>query len=340
MENSLPQDLVIVEVNGESRIDSRFVALILPDVSPVFAHFAVSVFTKGNRETPKGKEKRLELEFGKSLTNQCIDVKHQVKCAHGIADIVTDGAIYEIKASLSRSNIFRAASQVLLYRSCINPEAKAIVVGYPHPEEPVDTDFVASLGVEIIVCEDTGETHKMEANACQKDITYIDFEYALQHPICIHEVCFSGVTSIRGYMGGYADPVTIIRNDTAERAEELRNLVENEPWCKAILLRDGRLADYHKRSSDCPCSIALGRKCQRAHLPLKSKEDNRQLDIAERETIDRLWSEIVAVHNPQDKRAFYKACRDFEGVLVLIHKKNREEVRKYVEQHILPGFSK
>lgn len=324
---------------GESNVPPNLV-LILPDVSPVVAFFVISSFTKNNRETPKGKEKRLELEFGKLLSDQGIAVKHQVKCAHGIADIVTDDAIYEIKASLSRSNIFRAASQVLLYRNCINPEAKAIIVGYPHPKEPIDTDFVASLGIEIIVCEDVEETRKKEADAYQKDITYINFEYALKHPICIHEVCFSGVTSIRGYMDGYANPVTIIRNDTAERAEELRKLVEDEPWCKAILLQDGRLADYHERSSDCPCSIALGRKRQYAQLPLKSKENDRQSDIAEQEAIDRLWSEIVAVHNPNDKRAFYKACRDFEGVLVLIHKKNREEVRKYVEQHVLPGFSK
>lgn len=50
----------------------------------------------------------------------------------------------------------------------------------------------------------------------------------------------------------------------------------------------------------------------------------------------------ISAHNELKwyRRAFYKACRDFEGVLVLIHKKNREEVRKYVEQHVLPGFSK
>lgn len=50
----------------------------------------------------------------------------------------------------------------------------------------------------------------------------------------------------------------------------------------------------------------------------------------------------VSAHNELKwyRRAFYKACRDFEGVLVLIHKKNREEVRKYVEQHVLPGFNK
>jgi len=57
-----------------------------------------------------------------------------------------------------------------------------------------------------------------------------------------------------------------------------------------------------------------------------------------------LFNEIksLSAHNELKwyRRAFYRACRDFEGVLVLIHKKNRTEVRKYVEQHTLIGFGK
>lgn len=39
------------------------------------------------RETSTGKEKRLEREFGKSLSDQGIQVQYQVPCKHGIADI-------------------------------------------------------------------------------------------------------------------------------------------------------------------------------------------------------------------------------------------------------------
>lgn len=107
------------------------------------------------KETPLKKEKRLERDFGEKLTAQGISVQYQVRCEYGIADIVTPEAIYEIKASLTRSNLHKAASQVLLYRNCINPSAKAVVVGYPYKKHPIDFEMVKALGVEVIVCEDT-----------------------------------------------------------------------------------------------------------------------------------------------------------------------------------------
>ncbi|EFH86598.1 hypothetical protein [Ktedonobacter racemifer] len=106
-------------------------------------------------EKPRGKEEKLEKEFGAKLTAQGIPVQYQVRCEHGRADIVTPDAIYEIKASLSRSTLHKAIAQVLLYRDCINPSAKAVVVGYPHRKEKVDVAMANRLNVEVIVCEES-----------------------------------------------------------------------------------------------------------------------------------------------------------------------------------------
>jgi hypothetical protein len=118
--------------------------------------------TNKKHETPLKKEKRLEREFGENLASQGIPVQYQVPCEYGIADIVTPDAIYEIKASLARSTLHKAISQVLLYRNCLNPSAKAIVVGYPYRQQPVDIHLANSLGVEVIVCEDQGPEHEAE----------------------------------------------------------------------------------------------------------------------------------------------------------------------------------
>lgn len=224
------------------------------------------------REKTTTKEKRLEKEFGKSLADQGISVQHQVKCEVGIADIVTPDAIYEVKASLSRSNIFRAASQVLLYRNCINPSAKAVIVGYPHDKEPVNVEIANKLGIEVVVCEDkVAKEYKKAVSHMQ--VNRIDFEYAMEHLTCIHEARFNnGFTYAGGYIDGYTQPVTIIRQDTEKRAKDLIELIKDEPWCNVLLLQDGRFDDGGGIAEICPCSTALERECNCCMCQPKSKE--------------------------------------------------------------------
>jgi hypothetical protein len=221
----------------------------------------------GNYESPKAKEKRLELEFGKSLSDQGIPVKHQVRCEHGIADIVTSDAIYEVKASLSRGDIYRAASQVLLYRNCINPSAKAVIVGYPDKKEPVNAEIAKALGIEMIVCKDTVAAEEQKTKKEHEQRTRrIDLDYATSHLLCIHTAKFSGEdtfihTFIQGYIEGYTQPVTIIRGDNKQSAQELMDQIKDHPWCGVNLLPDGRLSENTGAVDACPCSIALEREC-------------------------------------------------------------------------------
>jgi threonine dehydrogenase-like Zn-dependent dehydrogenase len=52
-----------------------------------------------------------------------------VSCAAGIIDILTTDTIYEVKLNLTRDNIFEAVGQAMIYRECVRPWARIIIVG-------------------------------------------------------------------------------------------------------------------------------------------------------------------------------------------------------------------
>lgn len=102
-------------------------------------------------EQEEPSEKQIEMAFGKRLEEQGIPVQYQVRCAHGIADIVTPDAIYEIELYLDRHSLFTAIGQVLVYRASINPAARAVVVGRAPKRGPLSIHMAEALGVEVIV---------------------------------------------------------------------------------------------------------------------------------------------------------------------------------------------
>lgn len=95
----------------------------------------------------------IELALATQLEAQGISVACQVYNEMGVADIVTPHAIYEIKDVLTRQKLREAIAQVLAYRACLNPSAKAIVVGRRPQGKQVDTHLALAVGVEIMVWE-------------------------------------------------------------------------------------------------------------------------------------------------------------------------------------------
>jgi len=81
-----------------------------------------------------------------------IAAQEQVVCAAGAADIVTArrDAVIEVKLDLTRKQIQWAVGQVLLYRAAINPQARAIIVGYATDETAGLVEWAAAVGVEVI----------------------------------------------------------------------------------------------------------------------------------------------------------------------------------------------
>jgi len=79
-------------------------------------------------------EKWIELTFGAMLRLHGFNPRHQVQCSAGIADIVSDLGVYEVKKYLTRQTMFEALGQALAYRQAINPDICAVIVGIVTPE--------------------------------------------------------------------------------------------------------------------------------------------------------------------------------------------------------------
>lgn len=77
-------------------------------------------------------------------------VQRQVRCLSGIADIVTDNLIVEVKLLLTISSIKKAVGQLLMYRPAINPKAKLVIAGIATKELESVRNYLRSIGIEVI----------------------------------------------------------------------------------------------------------------------------------------------------------------------------------------------
>lgn len=91
-----------------------------------------------------------------TLKDQGIGIADRIVCATGEPDIVTAdlSVVIELKWHLTNRNIKIACGQVLLYRAAINPDARALVVGYCTDETTALVPFAAAIGVEIVCWQD------------------------------------------------------------------------------------------------------------------------------------------------------------------------------------------
>jgi hypothetical protein len=97
-------------------------------------------------------ETKIKNQLADRLRQEGRTVQTEVRCEAGVADIVTEEAVYEIKWEFNRSKLYEAIGQVLLYRQAIDPSLRAVVVG----KKPKATDWKAAikhakaLGVEVV----------------------------------------------------------------------------------------------------------------------------------------------------------------------------------------------
>lgn len=76
--------------------------------------------------------------------------RREFRCHAGVADIVSDDAVYEIKASLScPDSVFKAVGQVILYRRVIDPSRRAVIVG-PDPHDELCMLVEVFMGIEVL----------------------------------------------------------------------------------------------------------------------------------------------------------------------------------------------
>jgi hypothetical protein len=101
-------------------------------------------------------EPELRAAIARLLRAHGIAVEENVACAAGTADIVTIDrtTIYEVKFRLTRKSLLTACGQLEIYRACINPAARAVIVGIATHETAAVIPHLAELGIEVVVWKD------------------------------------------------------------------------------------------------------------------------------------------------------------------------------------------
>jgi hypothetical protein len=123
--------------------------LLLPNGSKSVKHIAAQCVERRARRSVRN-ESEIESAIAADLRRQGYAVRQQVRCTAGIADIVTDDAIYEVEQFLDRAALFMAAGQVLIYRQAINPALRAVVIALGVDSTAKGMlSAIAGLGVEV-----------------------------------------------------------------------------------------------------------------------------------------------------------------------------------------------
>lgn len=104
-------------------------------------------------------EPALRAAVARMLRANGLAIEELVPCAAGELDIATVSrdTIVEIKHRLHRKALFQGVGQIGVYRQALNPEARAIIVGYATNETAALLPYIAPLGIEVICWQDQPE---------------------------------------------------------------------------------------------------------------------------------------------------------------------------------------
>lgn len=97
-----------------------------------------------------GRESELEAAYAAQLGRSDENVERQVRIPGvGIADIVTDDAVIEVKLWLTRSALFSAVGQVTVYAAALS-KPRRVVFGYDAGTPQTLIDAIRATGVEVV----------------------------------------------------------------------------------------------------------------------------------------------------------------------------------------------
>lgn len=99
-------------------------------------------------------EAEMETILGAQLAAQGHQVRRQAPTAAGVADLVTDKAVYELKLRLSVYATWQAVGQVMIYRQALGGHLQPVIVGGHDPNAERLYEYVRDLGIQIIFWEE------------------------------------------------------------------------------------------------------------------------------------------------------------------------------------------
>ena len=93
-------------------------------------------------------EARIEDALCRRLDRAGIVYQRRVRTSCGIADVVTDTTVYEVKNLLTHDVLFKAFGQVTLYAAALTKPHR-VIVGRRYPTQDAMCELICGLGVEI-----------------------------------------------------------------------------------------------------------------------------------------------------------------------------------------------
>lgn len=145
-----PDEIIIREAGGNRVIELKD----FPYGEDAFIDIIKSVHEKFpypiKRKSVKEQEKDIEEKFYNLLISQGFQVNRQVSCALGIADIVTQNEIFEVKVKLTLDAVRQAVAQLLTYQFYINRNAKLFIIGRKFSEDRSIIEYAEFHKVGII----------------------------------------------------------------------------------------------------------------------------------------------------------------------------------------------
>ncbi len=99
-------------------------------------------------------ERLFEDAFCEMLLKDSQIISRQVRCSVGVADVVTESHVYELKLHLSMSNVFRAIGQAIMYSQALGFGRRPAIAC--KSMSGISNEFlkhIRAVGVEVINCE-------------------------------------------------------------------------------------------------------------------------------------------------------------------------------------------
>lgn len=93
----------------------------------------------------------IELARARQLLAVGEGVQRQVRLQCGIADIVTDGAVFEVKTWLDRGSVLKAIGQVTVYAADLGGDRRRVIIGQEHADTAKLLPVVRRAGIEVEV---------------------------------------------------------------------------------------------------------------------------------------------------------------------------------------------
>ncbi|MDZ4878190.1 MAG: hypothetical protein CLLPBCKN_007625 [Chroococcidiopsis cubana SAG 39.79] len=220
-------------------------------------------------------EKEFQKQLVLHLEEQGFQCQEYVYCSVGIADLVVDNAVIEVKHWVERADLFKAIGQALLYRESINKklDAKVICLSRLKDRElEIMANTSKQAGVEIIFWE-PGDPLVFEQKIWNVPNTYqIDDICSLSSLCCSQLLRYNRCWAIVTETYDYACKVQLWNGQIVVANQHLKNLNLSSKERQEILSMHRRFVELTKCQLDPIDEAQIEFLCRRPWFTPRQKQ--------------------------------------------------------------------